>query len=332
MPPEGTADQRARHRRRPVAHSQPTTTIWLWLRPHSGLIDLLIYLCVRFSRKAMESHIYVGGPFRCTMTDIPPSHPRRSSLLARERLVEGVRAGIVSEAGLIAHGRGEAFDYLLGERTTDEAVAACRAAAALLLLARRPVMSVNGNVAALAADASVALASAVGRARASHAVADSAMRLEVNLFHRTEERVRLVADRLRAAGARDVLGEAPDARVPGLDHARALCSSQGVGSADVVLIPLEDGDRAEAMRRWGRTVIAVDLNPMSRTARAAHVTVVDELTRALPVLAGEATALAGEPEGRLRATVDGFDNAACLRAVLGRMVARVPEVDLGPPV
>jgi 4-phosphopantoate--beta-alanine ligase len=265
------------------------------------------------------------------MTDIPASHPRRASLLARERLVEGVRAGIVSEAGLIAHGRGEAFDYLLGERTTEEAVAACRAAAALLLMARRPVMSVNGNVAALAAERAVALAAAVGGARASRGAAEGAMRLEVNLFHRTEGRVRLVADRLRAAGARDVLGEAPDARVPGLDHARAMCSSQGVGTADVVLIPLEDGDRAEALRRWGRTVIAVDLNPMSRTARAAHVTVVDELTRALPVLARETVALAGEPDGRLRAVKEGFDNAACLRAVLGRMVARVPELDLGPP-
>lgn len=292
---------------------------------------MLIYLSFCFSSKAMESHIYVGQPFRCPMTDIPPSHPRRASLLARERLVEGVRAGIVSEAGLIAHGRGEAFDYLLGERTTDEAVAACRAAAALLLLARRPVMSVNGNVAALAAEQAVALAETVTGARASRGAAEGAMPLEVNLFHRTEERVRRVADRLRAAGARDVLGEAPDARVPGLDHARALCSSQGVGGADVVLVPLEDGDRAEALRRWGRTVVAVDLNPMSRTSRAAHVTVVDELTRALPVLARETSALAGAPGGGLRAISEGFDNAACLRAVLGRMVARVPEVDLGPP-
>ncbi len=279
----------------------------------------------------MESHIYVGRPFRSPMTDIPPSHPRRASLLARERLVEGVRAGIVSEAGLIAHGRGEAFDYLLGERTTEEAVAACRAAAALLLLARRPVMSVNGNVAALAAGAAVALAAGVGEARRGRLAAEPTMRLEVNLFHRTEDRVRAVADRLRAAGARDVLGERPDMRVPGLDHARAMCSSEGVGGADVVLIPLEDGDRAEALRRWGRKVVSVDLNPMSRTARAAHVTVVDELTRALPVLAREVAAVGGEPDGRLRALSEGFDNAACLRATLARMVARVPEADLGPP-
>jgi 4-phosphopantoate--beta-alanine ligase len=62
----------------------------------------------------------------------PESHPRYQSLLIRERLVAGVRAGITSQEGLIAHGRGEAFDYLLGERTIGSAIRASRAAAALL--------------------------------------------------------------------------------------------------------------------------------------------------------------------------------------------------------
>ncbi len=259
------------------------------------------------------------------MTDIPPSHPRHASLVARERLVAGVREGITSEAGLIAHGRGEAFDYLLGERTTEEARAACAAAAAHLLLARRPVMSVNGNVAALADRAAVSLAADVTDARRRRGAAEPRMRLEVNLFHRTEDRVRRIADRLRRAGATDVLGEEPDARVPGLDHARALCSSQGVGSADVVLIPLEDGDRAEALRAWGRTVLAIDLNPMSRTSRSAHVAIVDELTRALVALGAAVGELSGLPDDGLRRLADAFDNGANLRAVHSRMVARVPD-------
>src|SRR5438874_1799998 len=50
------------------------------------------------------------------MSDIPNTHPRAASLRLRERLVEGLHAGIVTETGLIAHGRGEAIDYLLGER------------------------------------------------------------------------------------------------------------------------------------------------------------------------------------------------------------------------
>ena len=79
-------------------------------------------------------------------------HPRRESLLIRERLVEGVRSGITSQHGLIAHGRGEAFDYLIGERTREFAETAIRAAVAMMLLADRPIISVNGNAAALVPD------------------------------------------------------------------------------------------------------------------------------------------------------------------------------------
>lgn len=49
--------------------------------------------------------------------EIPESHPRYQSLLTRHRIEEGVEKGITSRQGLIAQGRGEAFDYLLGERT-----------------------------------------------------------------------------------------------------------------------------------------------------------------------------------------------------------------------
>jgi len=44
---------------------------------------------------------------------IPKSHPRYISLRTRNVLVEGVNKGITSIHGLIAHGRGEAFDYLI---------------------------------------------------------------------------------------------------------------------------------------------------------------------------------------------------------------------------
>ena len=49
------------------------------------------------------------------MTVIPRSHPRYQSLLNREKLVKGFNIGLVAKEGLLAHGRGEAFDYLLGE-------------------------------------------------------------------------------------------------------------------------------------------------------------------------------------------------------------------------
>lgn len=201
---------------------------------------------------------------------IPKSHPRYASLVRREKLVQGWRDGIVVPEGLIAQGRGEAFDYLLGEETPAPALVAEKAAAALLLTADRPVISVNGNVAALASKEVVRLARTVSA------------RIEVNLFHRTEARVARIVKKLRAAGARDVLGPRPDARIPGLESRRALCHRDGIYSADVVLVPLEDGDRTEALVRMGKTVISVDLNPLSRTSQRASVPVVDELTRAIP--------------------------------------------------
>jgi len=217
------------------------------------------------------------------MTDIPAIHPRYESLVRREKLVEGFKEGIVVPQGLIAHGRGEMFDYLLGERTTKEGRAASRAAAALLLKAKRPVISVNGNVAALSA-ADIVRLSKVSNAR-----------IEVGLFHRTDERVTKIEKVLVQHGAKNVLGFLPDAKIPGLDSLRGLCSKDGIGMADVVLIPLEDGDRAEALVKMGKKTIALDLNPMSRTATNATVTIVDELTRAIPELIRNVEVLAEAP-------------------------------------
>ena len=61
---------------------------------------------------------------------IPKSHPRFVSLMTRELIVEGVRKGITSTQGLIAQGRGEAFDYLIGEKSIESALYAQKVAAA----------------------------------------------------------------------------------------------------------------------------------------------------------------------------------------------------------
>lgn len=55
---------------------------------------------------------------------IPESHPRYRSLVTRKRLVDFTKSGIVSLEGLTAQGRGEAFDYLLGEDTIPSALKA----------------------------------------------------------------------------------------------------------------------------------------------------------------------------------------------------------------
>ena len=221
---------------------------------------------------------------------IPPDHPRYRSLVTRELLADCVRKGIVSIEGLAAHGRGEAFDYIIGERTIKSALLAERTAAALLLAARHPVISVNGNTAALAAREIAALQKASGA------------KVEVNLFHRTEERVSLIEDLLRSAGS-DVFSGTAERLLP-LSHDRAWCRREGMFSADVILVPLEDGDRCEALVGMGKTVIAIDLNPLSRTARRATLTIVDEVTRALPNITDACRNLTGAKRGELLASLD----------------------------
>ncbi|MBS3759882.1 MAG: phosphopantothenate/pantothenate synthetase, partial [Halodesulfurarchaeum sp.] len=183
------------------------------------------------------------------MTDaagIPADHPRHDSLVTRHRIEAGVEAGITSQQGLIAQGRGEAFDYLLGEQTIPSADRAARAAAAALLDADQPVLSVNGNVAALVPEEIVDLADAVDAA------------LEINLFNRGKDRMAAIEAHLREHGATEVKGLTADARIPGLSHERAKVDADGIYAADVVLVPLEDGDRAEALSDMGKTEIVID--------------------------------------------------------------------------
>ncbi len=237
-----------------------------------------------------------------TETEIPEDHPRYASLVTRHRIEAGVEAGITSRQGLIAQGRGEAFDYLLGERTLPSADAAARAAAATLLAADHPVLSVNGNVAALAPGETVELAGAVD--------AD----LEVNLFNHADERVRRIADHLRDHGADAVKGFAADGEIPGLAHARGTVDADGIEAADVVVVPLEDGDRAEALDAMGKTEIVVDLNPGSRSPRTADIPIIDNLVRAVPNVTAHAHDLADASPAELARIGEAFDPAEALDA------------------
>lgn len=234
--------------------------------------------------------------------EIPESHPRYQSLLTRHRIEAGVEKGITSKQGLIAQGRGEAFDYLLGERTIPTADEAARVAAAHLRLADHPVISVNGNVAALCPAEIVELADAVD--------AD----IEVNLFNRTEERIQAIVDHLHEHGADEVKGLTADGRIPGIDHERAKVDADGIGSADVVVVPLEDGDRAAALGAMDKTEIVVDLNPMSRSAQVATVPIVDNIVRAVPNVTAHARALQDAAREELEAIVADFDADAALDA------------------
>lgn len=203
---------------------------------------------------------------------IAKSHPRYISLETRSLLEVGVRQGITSLNGLIAHGRGEAFDYLLGEKTHDFANHAIDAAATMLILAKHPVISVNGNTAALVPDELISLSIILNAP------------LEVNLFHSSPKRLKKIEKHLFNHGVKTVLLPVKTCIIPFLDSQRKYVNPEGIYKADVVFVPLEDGDRAEALVKNGKNVITIDLNPLSRTARMATITIVDNIVRAMPLL------------------------------------------------
>ena len=256
------------------------------------------------------------------MGEVPPTHPRYASLMARKRLTDAAAAGMLAESALIAHGRGEAFDYLLGERTCEAARKAVAEVAAILLSAENPVISVNGNTVALAGPQLLTCAAILN------------CPVEVNIYYRTPERMEALLSALELQRKEaitlypefhqqislvPILGATPDGRIPNLDGPRANCHSDGILSADVILVPLEDGDRCEALIAMGKTVCAIDLNPLSRTARKATITIVDELTRCLPLLLDDLI------DGRPIPDED-WDNEQNLREVVSEMLRILDDV------
>lgn len=230
------------------------------------------------------------------MVEIPDSHPRKRSLVSRQKIVEGSLKGLLADSAMIAHGRGEAFDYLLGEVTTESAELAIKESSARLMSANHPVISVNGNTVLLAGKKALRVAAALGCA------------IEVNLYYRTPERVSgllslleeqrtSVLDETEPTGfegdwqesVRNVplLGISPNFRIEGLEGPRSHCTEEGIGIADSVLVPLEDGDRCEALVNLGKEVIVIDLNPLSRSSKMATVTIVDEVSRAFEGILSE---------------------------------------------
>ncbi|MDT7860667.1 MAG: 4-phosphopantoate--beta-alanine ligase [Saccharolobus sp.] len=247
---------------------------------------------------------------------IPENHPRKESLLIREKIVEAMEKGVVVPQGLIAHGRGECFDYLIGEKTQFFAEKAIEAAAAMLLLAKYPVISVNGNMAALVADDIVKLAELTNS------------KIEVNLFYRNEYREKAIAEILYRANAKNILGVGEDASltIPELFSQRRKVSPNGIYKADVVLLGLEDGDRTEALVKMGKKVIAIDINPLSRTSMTATVTIVDNIIRAMPRLIQKVMEFKSKPNEELMKILSNYDNKSVLRESIVFIANRLTQL------
>jgi 4-phosphopantoate--beta-alanine ligase len=243
---------------------------------------------------------------------IPASHPRAESLRVRQKIIEGMENKVVTKAGLFAHGRGEAFDYLMGEKTLPAALEAMDVAVAMLLLAKHPVLSINGNTAVLVPEDIVRFGEAVNA------------KLEVNLFYREPGREEAVAKVLTEAGATEILGlgDVPTTTLENLESDRRIIDPRGIAIADVVMVPLEDGDRTEALRKAGKKIIAIDLNPLSRTAQWAHVTICDNITRCVPKMVEIAEEFKQEKtQKQLKSIVAKHDNAHVLSKTIKEIIA-----------
>ena len=175
---------------------------------------------------------------------------------------------------------------------------AINTAAALLLSSRHPVISVNGNFAALCGKEIIELSRACGAP------------IEVNLFYHSMRRERAIKSHLERLGATDVLGVGRNrtATIPNLNGERKRVDPRGIALADTVFVPLEDGDRTEALIEMGKKVIAVDLNPLSRTAVHATICIVDNVVRVIPILIQIILELKNKNRHSLTNMISRFDN------------------------
>tara|TARA_B100000886_G_scaffold41746_2_gene25676 strand:+ start:846 stop:1598 length:753 start_codon:yes stop_codon:yes gene_type:complete len=240
---------------------------------------------------------------------VDPSHPRYNSLMIRKKIADAGVKGMLADSAMIAHGRGEAYDYLLGERTIPSAMVATKEAVARLVNAERPVISLNGNAIALAGADFLTLASQLG------------CPVEINIFYRTPERMGALIGHLKMLNSKleldvEILGGIPDERIPGLEGPRGACQSNGIFNSDTILVPLEDGDRCEALVAMGKEVLVIDLNPLSRSSRECTVGIVDEVTR---VAKNMIQLIPEKPD------VSDFDNSKNLQAALDHIIDNLSD-------
>ncbi len=245
--------------------------------------------------------------------EIPKNHPRYVSLTVRDAIISGMHQKIVAEAGLIAHGRGEAFDYILGENTPKFALKQEEFAVLYLLSASKPIISVNGNVAALCPKEIVDLSNILNAP------------LEINLFYRSKEREQAIKKKLIDAGAGLILGLEPEYQetIAEISHLRRIVDSRGIAISDCVFVPLEDGDRTQALRRMNKSVVTVDLNPISRTSLTANVSITNNIIRAVPEMIKYAEEFVQLPKNQLKERLKHYSNEKLLQDALKFMSERL---------
>lgn len=221
----------------------------------------------------------------------------KDTRFTKEKIINGVKHGITSVNGLLSEGRGEIFDILMNRTLYSHSMSSIEASVAQLLLSKNPVISVNGNTAVIVPKELIELSNTINAP------------LEVNLFYRSDERVKNVIEYLKKNGADVVLGgEDKTVKLKEIEHARGLVDERGIKIADTVLVSLEDGDRTEKLIKLGKKIIAIDLNPFSRTANMASITIVGNVLDVIPCMIDYAKKMKNMKREELNEIVKNFDN------------------------
>jgi len=134
--------------------------------------------------------------------------------------------------------------------------------------------------------------------------------IEVNLFHESTARSNAIAKILRKEDATEVLGLNTKLKsvINGISSNRKYVDKNGIMKSDTIFVALEDGDRTESLVKMGKKVISVDLNPLSRTAMASDVTIVDNIVRAIPNMIKISKQLVKRDKSYLLQQIKNFDN------------------------
>jgi 4-phosphopantoate--beta-alanine ligase len=96
--------------------------------------------------------------------------------------------------------------------------------------------------------------------------------------------------------------------------------------SDVIFVPLEDGDRTEFLKKMNKTVITVDLNPLSRTSAMSDITIVDNLVRVLPEMIKQSRNMSNLSESDLQKIIKKFNNKKQLNLILKYMSKRLIDL------
>ncbi|MBA7706549.1 hypothetical protein ES703_115403 [subsurface metagenome] len=149
--------------------------------------------------------------------------------------------------------------------------------------------------------------------------------LEINLFYYKEGRIKAIKDVLNKAGATDIKGinEEKIIELEGLESNRRKV--EFIAKADVIMVPLEDGDRTEALKKLNKKVIAVDLNPLSRTALWADITIVDNIVRVIPEMIEIANELKKLNDSELNDILNNFDNKLNIQNTLDLIIDHIEK-------